>query len=79
MTALTVGTADRLRRALDLLSRASEDWRGNGTADVGSLHWPVAVNLARRELARALEEFEPQPGIPPTRDRRDRQAAPVSR
>ena len=40
------------------LGRASQDWR-NGTADVpGALHWPVAVNLARRELREALEVLE---------------------
>lgn len=44
-----------IREALDLLGRASADWQ-NGTAAVpGPLHWPVAVNLARRELATALE------------------------
>lgn len=59
--ALSVTSRDpriAVRRALDLLARASEDWRGNGTAEVGSLHWPVALNLARRELARALEALE---------------------
>ncbi len=47
-----------IARALGLLGRASQDWR-NGTAEVpGALHWPVAVNLARRELAQALEALE---------------------
>lgn len=51
----------RVQEALELLGRASQDWR-NGTAEVpGALHWPVAVNLARRELAKALEEMENQP------------------
>jgi hypothetical protein len=50
--------AQAIRQALEILSRASVDWRGNGAADAGPLHWPVAVNLARRELAQALEALE---------------------
>ena len=47
-----------IAQALELLGRASQDWR-NGTAEVpGALHWPVAVNLARRELRNALEALE---------------------
>ena len=47
-----------ITRALELLGRASQDWR-NGTAEVpGALHWPVAVNLARRELREALEALD---------------------
>lgn len=46
-----------VRRALHLLDRTSEDWQGNGTVDVGSLHWPVAVNLARRELANECRQL----------------------
>jgi hypothetical protein len=52
-----------IRRALDLLGRASEDWRGNGATELGSLHWPVALQLARRELTRALEALEQRPVI----------------
>jgi hypothetical protein len=44
-----------MRRALDLLGRASEDWRNGTPRESGSLHWPVAVNLARRELRQALK------------------------
>lgn len=47
-----------VRRALDLLGRASEDWRNGTPRESGSLHWPVAVNLARRELRQALETLE---------------------
>lgn len=48
----------RVRQALELLGRASQDWR-NGTAEVpGALHWPVAVNLARSELREALEALQ---------------------
>jgi len=47
-----------IRQALEILGRASVDWRGNGAAGVGPLHWPVAVNLARRELAQALEALQ---------------------
>ena len=47
-----------IAQALELLGRASQDWR-NGTAEVpGALHWPVAVNLARRELRNALEALD---------------------
>jgi hypothetical protein len=45
-------------RALELLSRASGDWRNGGGCESGALHWPVAVNLARRELRAALEALE---------------------
>lgn len=44
-------------RALDLLGRASADWRNGGSCESGALHWPVAVTLARSELRRALEAF----------------------
>ena len=48
----------RVQETLELLGRASQDWR-NGTAEVpGALHWPVAVNLARRRLREALEALE---------------------
>jgi hypothetical protein len=47
--------AEAIRQALEILSRASADWRGNDATDPGPLHWPVAVTLARRELAQALE------------------------
>lgn len=50
--------ATAVSHALDLLSRASENWRGNDATEVGSLHWPVVVNLARRELSKALEALE---------------------
>ena len=52
-----------VRRALDLLGRASEDWRNGTPRESGSLHWPVAVNLARRELRQVLEA----PDNPPWR------------
>lgn len=50
--------AQAIRQALEILNRASTDWRGNGAADAGPLHWPVAVNLARREFAQALESIQ---------------------
>ena len=50
--------AQAIRQALEVLSRASADWRGNGAADAGPVHWPLAVELARRELAQALEVLE---------------------
>ncbi|MHB1829674.1 MAG: hypothetical protein ACYCV6_18670, partial [Steroidobacteraceae bacterium] len=50
--------AQAIRQALEILNRASTDWRGNGAGDAGPLHWPVAVNLARREFAQALESIQ---------------------
>ena len=49
-----------VRGALELLGRASDDWRNGGGCESGSLHWPVAVNLARRSLRQALEALESQ-------------------
>ena len=57
-----------VQRALQLLGRASAEWR-NGDADlVGELHWPVSVNLARRALREALEALEPVCWQPPSVD-----------
>ena len=50
--------AQAIRQALEILARASADWRGNGAADADPVHWPLAVELARRELAQALETLE---------------------
>jgi hypothetical protein len=47
-----------MHRALDLLGRASADWRNGRQCDGPSLHWPVAVNLARQELQQALGTLE---------------------
>ena len=47
--------AAAVRSALELLSRASADWRNGGGCEAGPLHWPVSVNLARRALRQALE------------------------
>lgn len=56
MNALAASAA--ITRAPELLGRASADSR-NGTAEVPSaLHRPVAVNLARREPAKA-QSIEP--------------------
>ena len=44
-----------MRRALDLLSRASAEWRNGGGCESGALHWPVAITLARSEIGKALE------------------------
>lgn len=45
---------DAVQAALVILGRASSDWRGNGSCESGSLHWPVAVTHARRLLKTAL-------------------------
>jgi hypothetical protein len=58
-----------MHRALDLLGRASADWRNGGQCDGAALHWPVAVDLARRELQQALGAVERQPHEP-TQDTR---------
>ncbi|MGH8229784.1 MAG: hypothetical protein ACREU3_18095 [Steroidobacteraceae bacterium] len=47
-----------IRRALELLNRASGDWR-NGGGDSGPLHWPTAIAFATRELRDALAAPEP--------------------
>ena len=47
-----------IAEALDLLGRASADWKNGTDAVPGPLHWPVAVNLARRHLREALEALE---------------------
>ena len=49
---------DAVRRAIDLLSRASADWRNGGDRESGALHWPVAITLARGELRKALEALD---------------------
>ncbi|MGA7540437.1 MAG: hypothetical protein WBW93_16900 [Steroidobacteraceae bacterium] len=51
---------DAVRQALDLLGRASADWRNGNGCEAGPLHWPVSVNLARRVLRQALEDLEPR-------------------
>jgi hypothetical protein len=38
------------------------DWRNNGACESGPLHWPVAVNHARKLLRTALREQERSPG-----------------
>jgi len=50
--------AAAVQRALDLLGRASADWRNGDQSAAGALHWPVSVNLARRALREALEALE---------------------
>lgn len=52
--------ADAVCRALDLLRRASADWRNGDSRGSAALHWPVAVTLARSELHEALEALGPQ-------------------
>lgn len=47
-----------VRRAFDLLSRASADWRNGGGCESGALHWPVAITLARSELRQALKALD---------------------
>ena len=47
-----------IAEALELLGRASADWKNGTDAVPGPLHWPVAVNLARRQLREALEALE---------------------
>ncbi len=45
---------DAVQAALDILGRASADWRNADAAVPGGLHWPCAISLARRELRTAL-------------------------
>ena len=53
--------AEAVHRALDLLGRASADWRNGGQYEGATIHWPVAVNLARDELLHVLGTLESQP------------------
>jgi len=58
---MSAGSADadaverRVRAALSVLERASDDWRNGGGCECGPLHWPVAVSLAKHALRQALE------------------------
>ncbi len=53
--------AVRVRQVLAILERASDAWHNGVPAKNGPLHWPLAVDLARRELQRALGTLEGQP------------------
>lgn len=46
--------AAAVQAALDILGRASADWRNGGQSAEGSLHWPVAVAHARKLLKTAV-------------------------
>jgi len=58
-----------MHRALDLLGRASADWRNGGHCEGTALHWPVAIDLGRRELQQALGTLD-APADEPTQDAR---------
>lgn len=49
---------DAVLQALDLLSRASADWRNGNACSTGPVHWSAAVPAAWDALRRALEELE---------------------
>ena len=55
-----------IAEALELLGRASADWKNGTDAVPGPLHWPVAVNLARRRCARRSRRWRPSE-TPPRR------------
>ena len=66
--------ADAVRRALDLLGRASDDWRNGGQSPVGPVHWPAAVRAAQSTLRSALEvlgERRQEGALPPENCRGD--------
>lgn len=67
-----------VQRALDLLGRASSDWRNGGQSAEGALHWPVSVNLARRALREALEVLEPRQWSPERPDLDDDACAGIA-
>ena len=54
----TKAAADAMREALDLLSRASANWRNGDTHSTGPLHWSAAVPAAWQALSRALVALE---------------------
>lgn len=55
-----------IAEALELLGRAGADWKNGTDAVPGPLHWPVAVNLARRRCARRSRRWRPSE-TPPRR------------
>jgi hypothetical protein len=57
---VNVATA-AVRQVLAILERASDTWHNGDPAKSGPLHWPVAVDLARRELQQALGTLERRP------------------
>jgi hypothetical protein len=50
--------SDAVRQALELLNRASGEWRNGTPNEPSPLHWPIAVSLARRALRQALSALE---------------------
>jgi hypothetical protein len=52
-----VTAQEAVQAALDVLGRASADWRNGGQCESGALHWPVAVSHARKLLRTALLEL----------------------
>lgn len=54
---LGVATA-AVREAIDVLSRASADWRNGDAHQGGPVHWSAAVPAAWGALRRALRELE---------------------
>jgi hypothetical protein len=61
VSTVTEATTGAVRQALAILGRASDTWHNGDPAKSGPLHWPVAVDLARRELRQALGTMEGQP------------------
>jgi len=47
-----------IHRARAVLERASDSWRNGSPSDEGPLHWPVAIQVAERELRTALETLK---------------------
>ena len=47
-----------VREALDVLQRASSEWRNGDARVAGPVHWSVAVPAAWQSLSRALRELE---------------------
>ena len=54
---VSVATA-AVREAIDVLSRASADWRNGDVHQAGPVHWSAAVPAAWDALRRALRELE---------------------
>lgn len=58
----TKAAAEQVRHALDLLHRASADWRNGDAHSAGPLHWSAAVPAAWQALSRALRALEAAEG-----------------
>lgn len=58
----TKAATEEVRQALDLLRRASADWRNGEARLSGPIHWSAAIPAAWQALSRALRALEAAEG-----------------